>query len=494
MSPRLDGQSTTLSERGLTPPYAPRRAAIGDVPRSLFDPALTPADRFLSEADCRALAERAMGFAQGGGETDVGIDSGWLGFLRWGRNRATLAGDRRTNEITVVRTIRGAQARVTTNQVDDISLEAAVRAAERRLLLEPEQTVVWHRPDPRPQFEYLEPKIWSEATYGLTTAMRAEAARALIDPSEAQGMISAGYLAVEARSRAHLSSTGLALYAPATQAQCSMTVRNPKGTGSGWAGSSSYDWGRIDAEALAARALEKCLASQHPVALEPGRYTVILEPQAVADLMSLVVGALSRRSAESGQGPFADPNRRGASKLGQLVADRRVTLGQAPMRPDLGVVPFTLDTGEPVRAVNWIEEGILTHLFYNRKYALEKLHQNLGYPNSGAFFLSGGESSVEEMIQTTKRGLLVTRFSNVEILDRYSLLSTGLTRDGFWLVENGKITKAVKNFRFTESPMFVLNSLEALGTPVPVFRPWYPAVIPPLKARDFGFTSTIDAI
>jgi predicted Zn-dependent protease len=117
--------------------------------------------------------------------------------------------------------------------------------------------------------------------------------------------------------------------------------------------------------------------------------------------------------------------------------------------------------------------------------------------------MSGGETSMDEMIRSTRRGLVVTRFSNLRLLDQTgaSMLSTGLTRDGLWLVENGKINKAVKNFRFTESPLFMLNSIEQLGVPVPVFRPTRheggkltPAIVPPLKVRDFSFTSTIDAI
>lgn len=474
--------------RGASPSLSStRRGDRG--PRSLFE---KDDNRFLSEADCKELAERAVGFAKGGGRTAVAIDSSWEGFLRWGRNLPTLAGDRRINSVTVFREIRSAAAQVTTNQLDDVSLEAAVRAAERRLLFLPEPPMVWHRPDPRPNYEYLDPAIWSDTSCALTAADEAQAARSLIDPAVERGMLSAGYLAVEARSQAHINTEGLSLYAPTTQAQCSMTVRDPKGSGSGWAGRSSYDWAKVDPEALAERALEKCIASQNPVALEPGRYTVILEPQAVCDLVSLIVELLDRRQAESGSGPFAAGG--GRSKLGLKVASSQVTLRQDPMHPDLGVVPFTLGTGEPVRAVNWIDKGVLTHLAYDRRYALEKLHQNLGYPNSLAYSLSGGDSSVEEMISTTKRGLVVTRFSNIRVLDRASLLATGLTRDGLWLVENGKITKAVKNFRFTESPLFVLNSIEALGTPVPVFRPGIPAVVPPIKARDFSFTSTIDAI
>lgn len=118
--------------------------------------------------------------------------------------------------------------------------------------------------------------------------------------------------------------------------------------------------------------------------------------------------------------------------------------------------------------------------------------------------MSGGTTSVDEMIATTQRGLLVTRFTDIRGLDGNSLLSTGLTRDGLWLIEHGKISKAVKNLRFTESPLFVLNSIDQLGVPVPIFRPvrnayeqevpLTPAIVPPLKSRDFSFTSTIDAI
>ena len=137
-----------------------------------------------------------------------------------------------------------------------------------------------------------------------------------------------------------------------------------------------------------------------------------------------------------------------------------------------------------------------------RQYALSTRGENVPRLQSRAFRMSGGETTLEQMIASTRRGLVVTRFGNVRLLDATSLLSTGLTRDGLWLVENGRITRPVKNFRFTESPLFALNSIEQLGPPVPVFRPWNepldpaitPAIVPPLKVRDFSFTASIDAI
>ncbi|HEX6534035.1 MAG TPA: metallopeptidase TldD-related protein [Gemmatimonadaceae bacterium] len=454
-------------------------------------------DRILSRAECAAIADRIARFARGGGDTEVRVQSWWGGELRWARNRVSLASDRRDIVVQVVRTIRGAKGIAQTNQIDDASLEAAVRVAEREARITP--TTPRDFEMPRPAFDYAKTMIWSDATYDRTAPERGAAARALIDPAEAAGMLSAGYLGVRAEATSHFPVANPPTYAASTRAECSMTVRDARGAGSGWAGASSYDIAAIDAPALAARALEKCLASRNPVALEPGRYTVILEPQAVHDLVSLITQrtALFRPFAEQGLGSFVagydDALKTWRSKLGSSVVDERITISHDPADPLLGVVPFD-ENDEPYRPVTWIDHGVLETMYDHRPYALQTRNDPLGHPNSGSYRMSGGETSVDEMIASTKRGLIVTRFSDVMLLDESSLLATGLTRDGLWLVENGHITKAVKNLRFTESPLFVLNGIEQLGAPVPVFSPEAPAIVPPLKARDFSFTSVIDAI
>jgi len=257
------------------------------------------------------------------------------------------------------------------------------------------------------------------------------------------------------------------------------------------------DWNdiaRIDTDQLARRALDKCQQSRNPVAIEPGRYTAILEPQAVCDLVApLVERALDRQGAEEGRGPFADPAQPGFSRLGQRVVDPRITLGADPMDPDCGFVPFD-GMGEPYIPVQWIEHGILRALSYRRGYGLTQLGIDAALPNSEAFRVSGGTVSLDEMVAGTTRGVLVTRFDRIRVLDINSMLMSGVTRDGLWLVERGKISKPIKNFRFTESPMFVLNNVDALGVPQRVFRPGAPAVVPPMLVRDFSFTALIDAV
>jgi predicted Zn-dependent protease len=235
----------------------------------------------------------------------------------------------------------------------------------------------------------------------------------------------------------------------------------------------------------------------NPQAIEPGRYTVILEPQATADLMVGVIEALRRVPAENGNGPFAG-RVIGRSKIGEQVLDRRMTLRADPMDPDGGFVPYERFSGAPYQAVAWIDRGILRELAYDRYYALTMLGYDKALPESGSYRLTAAPGvptiDVDEMIARTERGLLVTRFHGVEVVDSDSVLCTGYTRDGLWLIENGKITRPVKNFRFTESPLFVLNKLLDIGDAVRVFRPGKAWIAPAVRVEDFSFTSLADAV
>jgi predicted Zn-dependent protease len=456
--------------------------------------------RLLSVETCSAVVDRVLNLARGGGTTTAGIIGWWTGGLRWARSRVSLASDRRDLALIIGRRIEGSAASALTNQLDDTSVEAALRAAERMARLYPKRDAVDLR-RPAPAFEIPKAAIWSDATYNLGTEARGAVVRNAIGPAESAGMLSAGYLEMLAQTVVAVEDDRRLPFTEVTQAQCSLTVRDRSGMASGWAGLSSYDWGTIDPGGLADRALQKALASRNPVALEPGRYTVILEPQAVHDLVSLLVAALDRSYAEQGQGPFAQGHDAALNlhrtKLGLKVVDSRVTIDHDPADPMLGVVHNLV----PYRPVTWIERGVLKRLADpHREYSLHTRTEHWPFAQSEAFRMHGGETTLDEMIRTTRRGLLVTRLSNVRLLDPGSALATGTTRDGLWLIENGEIVKAVRNFRFTESPLFVLNSLEQLGPAVPVLRlpanrgMITPAIVPPLKARDFSFTSMVDAV
>lgn len=476
-----------------------------------------PHDRFLSADACQALVKRALALASGGGITTLQLDSSWTGNLRWARNQVSTAGDVRDNELYITRDIRGATGVSGINQIDDDHIQIALRRAERLLQFNHEY------PESLFSHTYIEPyphpSIWSDVTYHLDAAARAQGMQSLVQPAAAAGMYSAGYVQVSAHGRSTMDGDRVWYY-PYTLAQYSVTVRDPEGTGSGWAGVDANDWSRIDAAELSAIALDKCLRSRNPVAIEPGRYTTILEPQAVCDFVKILFtpSALDRENAESGdpqavhasqydQGqPRSAYNRSpGMSRIGQRVLDERLTVSSDPMDPELGFPPFL--RWQVFHPVTWFKDGVLQELSYGREYAVKRLSKDTGgLQATGSFRMSvrGPTASIEEMIASTTRGLLVTRFAGVSLpLDPVSMTITGYTRDGLWLIEHGKIAKPVKNFRFTDSPLFALNNLEQIGVPKRVFRPdapdrlpdgYAPVIVPALKVRDFNFTSLSDAV
>ncbi len=465
-------------------------------------------DRLILKAEAERIIRRIGQLDPAGVKTTTITVSGWWqGELRWTRNRVSLASDRRDVQVSIQRLVNGHAGTGVTNQTDDESLTGVLRMAERAAELGDGRGLPAFPTRP-PQLPTPNTAIWSDATYSVTAETRGELARVLTAVAEEQNLLSAGYLEMRGAATATLAPASATpdtiIYNQMTQAQCSMTVRHPKGIGSGWAGLSSYNWSAIDGPALARIALAKCIASLNPVAIEPGRYTAVLEPQAVSDLVTpLARGPLQNRVlAEGGRGPFAleydDQLQLWRTKLGLKIMDERITIDHDPLDPLLGVV------AEPgLIPTTWVKNGVLTALSYSRVgFALELLNDNLGLERRVAYRMSGGATSVDEMIATTKRGILVTRLSGVDVANENGMLMNGFTRDGLWLIENGKVSKAIKNFRFTESPLFVLNQVEQLGVPVPVFQPvrnpyqimLSPTIVPPLKVRDFSFTSTVDAV
>jgi predicted Zn-dependent protease len=178
------------------------------------------------------------------------------------------------------------------------------------------------------------------------------------------------------------------------------------------------------------------------------------------------------------------------------VVDERVTLSSDPLDPEAPSIPFTIE-GLPIGRTTWIENGVVRDLVYDRYWAERTMRPATSV--AGTLRMSGGSATVDEMIASTRRGLLITRFWYIRAVDARTILYTGLTRDGTFLVENGKITRAVKNLRFNESPIFMLNNIEAMGAPVRVSAsesggPGTAVVVPPLKIREFTFTSSSDAI
>jgi predicted Zn-dependent protease len=268
-------------------------------------------------------------------------------------------------------------------------------------------------------------------------------------------------------------------------------VRTKDGTGSGWAAADDHDWSKLSAAQVSSRAIAKARASRSPVAIEPGRYTVILEPQAVGDLVQLLAFAADARSADEGRSPFVKEG--GGNKIGEQIVDPRVTIVSDPEDPQILGQPYDGE-GFPLGRQVWVENGKLNQLIYSRFWAAKQGKQPTGSPSS--IKMMGGDTPVDEMIASTERGVLVTRLWYLREVDPRTILYTGLTRDGTFLIENGQVTRSLQNFRFNESPLFMLNNLEALG---PAERlggteAGGDVVMPAIKVRDFNFTSLSEAV
>ncbi|HEY4129297.1 MAG TPA: TldD/PmbA family protein [Gemmatimonadaceae bacterium] len=442
----------------------------------------------MTREQTQALIDRAIKLSKADA-IQVNVGGGYTANIRFADNRISTAGSTAIANLSILSAFGPKHAVVQTNDFTDAGLERAVRQSEALAKLAPDDPESMPLLGPQ---QYDNVNTYFESTGNLGPDGRAAAARTAIDMCKAAGDLkAAGYLVTGIGAGAIGNNKGLFAYQSGTSANYTLTVRTTDGTGSGWAGADHPDWSQLDVKGVAQRAVDKARLSRNPAAIEPGRYTVILEPQAVGDLVQLLAFALDARSADEGRSAFSKQG--GGTKIGEKIVDERVTLFSDPADPQLLSNVFD-GQGLPAHRVAWIEKGILKRLTYSRFWAQKNKQQ----PDAGtnAVKLDGGTQSVEDLIKSTQRGVLVTRLWYLRPVDPRTVLYTGLTRDGTFLIENGKISHAVKNMRFNESPLFMLNNLETLGRAERVAgtEAGGDVVMPALKVRDFNFTSLSDAV
>ncbi|MBC6949211.1 TldD/PmbA family protein, partial [candidate division KSB1 bacterium] len=282
-----------------------------------------------------------------------------------------------------------------------------------------------------------------------------------------------------------MNTKGLFAYHTQTGVNFSVTVRTEDGTGSGYVTRDYNDVSKLNTGAASQVAIDKAIKSQQPKAIEPGKYTVILEPAASIDLLQNMIFNMDARQADEGRSFLAKAG--GGTKLGEKIVDERVTIYSDPTHPDIATATWGQD-GRPQEKTYWIEKGVVKNLFYSRFWAQQKGVKAVPAPANGV--MEGGTATIDEMIKSTAKGILVTRTWYIRTVDPQTLLYTGLTRDGLYYIENGQIKFPIKNFRFNESPVIMLNNIEALGKPERING----NLIPPMKLRDFTFTSLSDAV
>ena len=458
-------------------------------PKSLFGKGSTlSSSDMMSRGEAQAFLDRVVKLSRAD-TIGAQLGGGYQGNIRFAANRISTSGGVANSQLAVQSGYGAKHAVVTTSDFSAEGIERAVRQSESIAKLAPDDPE--NMPLLPPQ-RYQEVSAFFDSTANLTPSERAAAAHTAIDAAKTAGdLAAAGFIIAGTNYNAIASNTGLYAYFPNTSANYQLTVRTADGTGSGWAAADHPDWTQIDFKSVSDQAMQKARASRNPVAIEPGRYTVILEPQAVGDLVQLLAFALDARSADEGRSAFSKQG--GGTKIGEKVVDSKVTIFSDPTDPQLLGQPWTQE-GLPLGREVWIENGVLKQLQYSRFWAQKKGTRPNG--GLGAVKMAGGDATTEQMIASTPRGILVTRLWYLRQVDPRTVLYTGLTRDGTFLIENGKITRAVKNLRFNESPLFMLNNLEMLGRPVRVAgtEAGGNVVFPTIKVRDFNFTSLSDAV
>lgn len=434
----------------------------------------------LDEQQARAILEKAVKMSKAEACT-ARLNGSDRGNIRYARNTVTTSGAQSNTGLSVTSHFGKRAGSASVNELDDASMERAVRRSEELARLAPE--------DPE-AVELLVPQIYKptpayfERTAAITPEYRADVAAAGILPAKARDCTAAGFLDAGSNFSAMLNSKGLFAYHRSTGVDFSLTVRSNDGTGSGYVTRDVNDVSKFDAAAASAIALEKAVASRNPRAIEPGKYTVILEPEASVELIQDMMG-FDARNAEEGRSYLSAPG--GGTRLGQKLVDERVTIYSDPAHPEVPGSPWAAD-GVPRARTVWIEKGVVRNLSYSRYWAQKQGKQPLPGPSN--IVMEGGTQSLEELIRGTTRGILLTRTWYIRFVDPQTVLLTGLTRDGTFYIENGQIRHAVKNFRFNESPIIMLNNVDALGRPERVRG----NMIPPMRVRDFTFTSLSDAI
>ena len=451
-------------------------------------PSGPPTGEILSKEEAETIARKVLSFADPSADTIVMVQLNNAQNTRIARNEITTQLDASLGQVAVTSMMNGKTGNGATQRFDDDGLMEAVRWAEESTREGPGEHGTSRLIQPRTY--PVPPGLWSEATRAVDIGDRIKRAVGAIEVTE--GYVSAGTLDLAVGSMLVANSAGLVAYCRSTTGTMSLTARTSDNDGSGWAGKAVNDFDELDTAAIAARATDKADRSRDAQAIEPARYTVILEPDAYAQMIFFMMRYhMDLEGAEEGFTAFADPA--GGSKIGQQVFDERVSFVSDPTDPDGPFCPFN-GAGVPFDRTYWFRDGILEKLSYGdgtaqergEEYPLANPVRVRLEPKAGTPLLS-----LDEMIETCDRGIYVSRLTT-GFADFRHLVFTGVTRDGTWLVERGRITRPIKNMRYVDSHLFFLNNMEAIGEPVLTSGGAF--VLPPVRSRDFNFTALADVV
>ncbi|MGA2591895.1 MAG: TldD/PmbA family protein [Bryobacteraceae bacterium] len=449
----------------------------------------------LTREQAKKLTGKALSFSTFP-ECDVSVNSSESAFIRFAVNDVTTSGFtvEQSMSITSIRDGKTGSTRV--DEFDDDSLREAVKRTERLALISPANP---ERVPPLEPQKYPEIENYAASTAGARNQAMIPHIHAIIEGARTNSLVAAGFFERSAETAAIANKQGNFGYGRTTDANLSATVRDSAGSSSGWASRPAVQIESIDGAAVAKAAIDKCLRWKEPKRLDPGKYTVVLEPTATGDLVQLMGFSMQARAAEEGRSFLSKKG--GGTLVGEKLFPEFITLRTDPFNPLYSALPWGGGGfgfrggggGLPAERMSWIENGVVKNLFYDRYWAAKAGKPATAFPTR--LVLDGGDKSLADLIASVDRGLLVTRFWYIRVVNQQTVQLTGLTRDGVFLIEQGKVTSPVVNFRFNQSPVEMLKNTIAAGRPIRVRGGEGQGMIaPPLLVKDFSFTSVSDAV
>lgn len=449
----------------------------------------------------KAITDKVIDMAKGADAVEVTLTGGERSGTRWANSTITTNLIQYNRELNVTVRVGQRVGNAETRDFSDDGIKAMVEEAlaEARAARESQNLPELLGPQ-----EYLPVDGASAEMISMGPAERARLVKESLDLAQARGVLGAGYIPKNDNTSATANSKGLFAYYRGADTGFVLTCRTPDGTGSGFAAINGVkDPKQIDAKLLTETAAQKALRSRGAKALEPGRYTVILEPRASARFLSLVLGIFSAggnndgpgggRGGGGGGGLFGG----GIGSAAQYMRDKKVGdklfSDLFSLKSDIGnpiLRQSTIGQGNrPAAPVTWLENGVLKAVTPQPASTNQSLVQG------------GSDLSIDDMVRQTRRGLLVTSFWYIRGVpsQEQPLLNTGMTRDGLFLIENGEIVGPVQNFRWNMSPLVAYNNLTLVGKPAPIllgesFDASNAALVPPVRIEEFYMTSISPAV
>jgi PmbA protein len=438
----------------------------------------------LSDAELRRIAERIFKFSDAD-ETEVEIGMTSDALTRFANNTIHQNVAEQMLAVSVRTVLDGRTARATTNKLDDDSLRRVVGIAKSLARSQPRDPDLLPMPGPQ---KYMKAPRYFENTAYATAADRARAVARVAQLAEKNKQTAAGIFSTGVTQSAIANTRGLFASHRQTRAEFSITIL--ESDSSGWAKANSPDLAQLDPAAMARSASEKSAASRNPTEAAPGRWTVILEPSAVLDLVWFLFYDFAATA-------MADQRSCFNKRMGKRVLGENITLHDDAYHPLQSGAPFDGE-GMPRQKILLVDKGVPTNLVYSRATAKKMKAKPTGHgfslPNDMGeapvnLVFSGGNSSVDEMVRSTKRGILVTRLWYIRDVDPYEKVLTGMTRDGTFLIRDGKVAGGLRNFRFNQGILEMLSNVEMMGPAVRAAgEESFEMVVPPMKVRNFHFS------